>query len=89
MLVPIRLSVNSFMRWRGFRDTPDDKDIPRLFDFVYLGLKHFRMPQSATLGMWRSETHSIPLFGLRRGRRRLWPMRSVIVIPERKFSCRP
>lgn len=37
VLVPTRLTVNSFMRWLGITDTS-------VRELMYLGLKHFRMP---------------------------------------------
>jgi pimeloyl-ACP methyl ester carboxylesterase len=43
-LFPTRLTVNSFMGWMGFKDTPGDTLTRRMLDLVYLGVKHFRMP---------------------------------------------
>ena len=44
-LCPTRFTVNSFMRWLGFTDDPGDMDAGPMLDLMYLGLKHFRMPQ--------------------------------------------
>jgi pimeloyl-ACP methyl ester carboxylesterase len=38
---PTRFTVNSFMRWTGVTDT----DAGPLLDLMYLGVKHFRMPE--------------------------------------------
>jgi len=46
-LFPTRLTVNSFMGWMGFKDTPDDTVSRRLLDLFYLGVKHFRMSSEA------------------------------------------
>jgi pimeloyl-ACP methyl ester carboxylesterase len=43
-LVPTRLTVNSYMGWLGIKDTPGDKVARIVYDLIYLGLKHFRMP---------------------------------------------
>jgi len=43
--VPTRLTVNSLFGWMGFKDTPGDTDARTVLDLVYLGLKHFRLPQ--------------------------------------------
>jgi len=40
---PSRFTVNSFMRWLGFRERPGDPQTTRVLDVMYLGLKHFRM----------------------------------------------
>jgi pimeloyl-ACP methyl ester carboxylesterase len=49
LLLPTRFTVNSFMRWLGIKDNPGDPEGRRLgdkvVDLMYLGLKHFRMPQ--------------------------------------------
>ena len=39
LLFPTRFTVNSFMRWLGFRVERD------VFELLYLGLKHFRIPR--------------------------------------------
>ena len=39
-----RFTVNSFMRWLGFKDRPGDPETKLVFDLMYLGLKHFRVP---------------------------------------------
>jgi pimeloyl-ACP methyl ester carboxylesterase len=41
---PTRFTVNSFMRWLGFKDSPDDTAIRHVLELMYLGLKHFRVP---------------------------------------------
>ena len=43
-LFPTRFMVNSFMRWLGFRDAGGENDGRPIFDLMYLGLKHFRVP---------------------------------------------
>jgi pimeloyl-ACP methyl ester carboxylesterase len=40
---PTRVTVNSFMRWLGFRERAGDTETKRVIDLMYLGLKHFRM----------------------------------------------
>ncbi len=45
VLFPTRFTVNSFMRWLGFKGAPGNADGRRVFDLMYLGLKHFRVPQ--------------------------------------------
>jgi pimeloyl-ACP methyl ester carboxylesterase len=45
MFYPTRFSVNSFMRWLGFKDTPGDADARPVLDLMYLGLNHFRIRQ--------------------------------------------
>ena len=49
VLLPTRFTVNSFMRWLGIKDHPGDPETRRVgdtvVDLMYLGLKHFRMPQ--------------------------------------------
>jgi pimeloyl-ACP methyl ester carboxylesterase len=42
---PTRFTVNSFMRWLGFDTEPNGPDRRRVFELMYLGLKHFRVPQ--------------------------------------------
>jgi pimeloyl-ACP methyl ester carboxylesterase len=42
---PTRFTVNSFMRWTGLTDTPGERDAGHLLHLMYLGLKHFRMPE--------------------------------------------
>ena len=39
--VPTRFTVNSFMRWAGFRGT----DVEPVLDLMYLGAKYFQMPK--------------------------------------------
>ena len=50
LLLPTRFTVNSFMRWLGIKDNRGEPEGRRLGDHVvdlmYLGLKHFRMPQA-------------------------------------------
>jgi pimeloyl-ACP methyl ester carboxylesterase len=41
---PSHLTVNSFMKWAGFTNTPGERDAGPLLDLMYLGIKHFRMP---------------------------------------------
>ena len=41
---PSRLTVNSFMKWAGFTNTPGERDAGPLLHLMYLGIKHFRMP---------------------------------------------
>jgi pimeloyl-ACP methyl ester carboxylesterase len=48
VLAPARVTVNSFMRWAGFSDQPGTADASSVFDLIYLGLKHFRMPTDAS-----------------------------------------
>ena len=45
LLFPTRFTVNSFMRWLGFNDIPVTTDARRVLELMYLGLKHFRIPQ--------------------------------------------
>ncbi len=45
---PTRFTVNSFMRWAGLADTPSGMDARPVLDLMYLGMKHFRMPQDTT-----------------------------------------
>ena len=42
---PARLTVNSFMKWAGFTETPGERDAGPLLHLMYLGVKHFRMPE--------------------------------------------
>ena len=42
--VPTRFTVNSFRHWLGFRDDRGDTQTRHVFDLMYLGLKHFRIP---------------------------------------------
>jgi pimeloyl-ACP methyl ester carboxylesterase len=44
VLVPMRFTVNSFLRWAGLKNAPGQSDDWRIIDLTYLGLKHFRMP---------------------------------------------
>jgi len=44
-LFPTRWTVNSFMRWLGFKESPNETDARPVLDLMYLGLKHFRVPQ--------------------------------------------
>jgi pimeloyl-ACP methyl ester carboxylesterase len=44
LFVPTRVTVNSFMRWLGFTDRPGETDARSVFELMYLGLKHFRVP---------------------------------------------
>jgi pimeloyl-ACP methyl ester carboxylesterase len=50
MLLPTRFTVNSFMRWLGIKDRPGDPGHSRAgdtaVDLMYLGLRHFRLPQA-------------------------------------------
>jgi pimeloyl-ACP methyl ester carboxylesterase len=41
---PTRVTVNSFMRWLGFRERAGDPETKLILDLFYLGLKHFRVP---------------------------------------------
>jgi pimeloyl-ACP methyl ester carboxylesterase len=41
---PTRFTVNSFVRWLGFRERAGDTQTRLVFDLMYLGLKHFRIP---------------------------------------------
>lgn len=45
---PTRFTVNSFLRWAGLTDTPGKMDARPVLDLMYLGMKHFRMPQDTT-----------------------------------------
>ena len=47
---PTRFTVNSFMRWTGLTDTPGERDAGPLLQLMYLGVKHFRMPEDT----WRA-----------------------------------
>jgi pimeloyl-ACP methyl ester carboxylesterase len=42
---PTRFTVNSFMRWLGFKGDPADTETRRVCELMYLGLKYFRMPR--------------------------------------------
>ena len=42
---PTRFTVNSFMRWAGFTDSPGESDAGPVLHLMYLGMKHFRMPK--------------------------------------------
>ena len=47
VLLPTRLTVNSFFRWLGFTDRAH----ANMLELIYLGLKHFRMPvETARIG---------------------------------------
>ena len=52
LLLPTRLTVNSFMRWLGLKNNFDDPETRRLsdnvVDLMYLGVKHFRIPQETS-----------------------------------------
>ena len=41
---PTHLTVNSFMHWAGFTDAAGRPDATPIFNLMYLGQKHFRMP---------------------------------------------
>jgi len=41
---PTRFTVNSFMRWAGFTDSPGESDAGPVLHLMHLGMKHFRMP---------------------------------------------
>jgi pimeloyl-ACP methyl ester carboxylesterase len=43
-IFPTRFTVESFMRWAGFTNRPGDLDAPPTVELIYLGLKHFRIP---------------------------------------------
>lgn len=43
-LFPARLTVNSYFRWMGFKDTPGDTVSHCLLDLFYFGMKYFRLP---------------------------------------------
>jgi pimeloyl-ACP methyl ester carboxylesterase len=49
LFVPTRFTVNSFMRWLGIKDNLGEPETRRVsdkvVDLMYLGLKHFRIPQ--------------------------------------------
>jgi pimeloyl-ACP methyl ester carboxylesterase len=49
LLLPTRFTFNSFMRWLGLKDNFGDPETRRtndkVLDLMYLGLKHFRIPQ--------------------------------------------
>jgi len=48
MLVPTRITWNSFMHWLGFKENvadPETRGMGEVVDLMYLGLKHFIMPQ--------------------------------------------
>ena len=42
---PTRFTVNSFMRWAGFTDSPGESDAGPVLHLMHLGMKHFRMPK--------------------------------------------
>jgi len=44
MLIPTRVTVNSFMRWLGFTGA----GARPVLDLMYLGLKHFRVPRETS-----------------------------------------
>jgi pimeloyl-ACP methyl ester carboxylesterase len=44
-LFPTRLTVNSNMGWMGIKDTPDAPGARCILELIYLGMKHFRLPQ--------------------------------------------
>jgi pimeloyl-ACP methyl ester carboxylesterase len=44
-LFPTRFTVNSFMRWLGFTYRHGETDARPVLELMYLGLKHFRVPQ--------------------------------------------
>ncbi len=50
VFVPSRATVNSFMRWLGFKDNPAGAAARRegniVVDLIYLGIKHFRVPRA-------------------------------------------
>jgi pimeloyl-ACP methyl ester carboxylesterase len=49
-LLPSRLTVNSLMRWVGFRDDGATEDW-RVMELMYLGISHFRMaPETLGIG---------------------------------------
>jgi pimeloyl-ACP methyl ester carboxylesterase len=49
LFFPTRFTMNSFMRWLGIKHNPSESETRRvgdnIVDLMYLGLKHFRMPQ--------------------------------------------
>jgi pimeloyl-ACP methyl ester carboxylesterase len=45
LFFPARFTVNSFMRWLGFTERPGETDARPVLELMYLGLKHFRVPQ--------------------------------------------
>jgi pimeloyl-ACP methyl ester carboxylesterase len=45
VFIPTRFTVSSFMRWAGFSDRAGEHDARPVLDLMYLGVKHFRMPQ--------------------------------------------
>jgi pimeloyl-ACP methyl ester carboxylesterase len=45
VFLPTRFTVNSFMRWAGFTDTPGETDAGPVLQLMYLGMKHFQMPR--------------------------------------------
>jgi len=45
MFFPTRFTVNSFMRWAGFRESPGDTYGRHILNLMYLGMRHFRMPK--------------------------------------------
>jgi pimeloyl-ACP methyl ester carboxylesterase len=50
MLLPTRFTVNSFMRWLGFTNDPDEAvsrdTMTSVIELTYLGLKHFRFTRA-------------------------------------------
>jgi pimeloyl-ACP methyl ester carboxylesterase len=44
VLVPSRITVNSFMHWAGFTGAAAETRDPGVLDLMYLGIKHFPMP---------------------------------------------
>ena len=45
---PKRFTVNWFVRWAGLTDASGEMDARPVFELMYLGMKHFRMPQDTT-----------------------------------------
>jgi pimeloyl-ACP methyl ester carboxylesterase len=42
---PTRFTVNSFMRWAGFTDSPGESNAGPVLHLMHLGMKYFRMPK--------------------------------------------
>jgi pimeloyl-ACP methyl ester carboxylesterase len=75
VFLPSRVTVNSFMRWLGFRAGDGD-----VFDLMYLGLKHFRVPRETALVMSNA---------LSDDELRSLPVPTLLLFGEREVICDP
>ena len=64
-LIPTRRTMDSFMKWMGMEAAPDDPDIGRALDLMWLGGKNFRMPPETRRVMpgvfFDDELHAVQL----------------------------